>query len=144
MKKTNFFFLALSVCSYVTNCSVVTQLATTIDPSTGGTISASGSYYLGWDVGGTITISGNDIILDLNGRQTKQISISGSSARVQIKDGFISNTGGTGVNVASGATDVYLNNLNIFTVTDGITELMDSPSTHRQIYARMISSSSTV
>ncbi len=119
MKKTNFFFLVLYVYSHVANCSVVTQLATTIDPSTGGTITASGSYYLGWDVSDTITISGSNIILDLNGRQTKQISISGGSARVQIKNGFIGAVG-TGVTVASGATDIYLHDLNIFSVTNGV------------------------
>ena len=45
---------------------VTAQLATMIDPLVGGTITNAGSYYLDWNVTGTITIAVSNITLDFN------------------------------------------------------------------------------
>ena len=90
-----------------------TQLAENIAPS-GGMISASGSYYLGFDVMGDITIDVSNVILDLNGHLvTGSISVSPDLSDVAIMNGFVTTSVSDGIDVATGCSNIHLHNITI-------------------------------
>ena len=102
--------IALSIAQ--SNCQTAATLLAHISPS-GGSIAAVGSYYLGFDVVGNITIDTSDVILDLNGHVVNgRISVSGSS-NVTIRNGHIQPTQNFQAITASECTNLQLNNLTI-------------------------------
>ncbi len=79
--------------------TAATLLATTIAPS-GGTITAAGSYYLGFAVTGNIIIDASHVILDLNGHSvTGEITVSGRS-HVTIMNGSVAAPQGAAANIS--------------------------------------------
>ncbi len=82
-----------------------------------GTISASGTYCLANDIPGTITISANDVVLDLNGYRINplinlvSIILSAGINRIVIMNGHIN--GIVGISISSGTVStVHLINVN--------------------------------
>ncbi len=120
---------ALMILPYAQNhCQTAATLLAQIPP-TGGTISESGSYYLGFDVTGDIAITASDVTLDLNGHLvTGSISVSMTLSNVAIMNGFVTVTAvGTPISVATGCNNLHLSNITIrqaglingITITDG-------------------------
>ncbi len=90
-----------------------TELAAPIAPS-GGMLDASGSYYLGFDVTGDMTISTSNVILDLNGHVvTGSINVAAGLSDITLTNGFITTSSANGIDIATGCININLNNLTV-------------------------------
>ncbi len=113
----------LALPAYIACQTAPTQLAVL---NGGVTIDAAGSYYLGFDVTGDITISASNVILDLNGHLvTGSIFVSMDLSDIAIMNGFV--TASSGIEVDTGCSNVHLSNITVrysgtnngITITDG-------------------------
>ncbi len=86
------------------------------------TISDAGNYCLANNVAGDITITASDVNLDMNNRRvTGSIAINSGLERVMIENGIVEGTASTdGITVASGATDITIDNVTIKGAMRGI------------------------
>ncbi len=81
---------------------------------TGGTISTPGSYYLGFDVTGEVTISTSNVILDLNGHLvTGSISVANGLSDVAIMNGFATHNSNASVVSVDNCNNIQLSNITI-------------------------------
>ncbi len=115
MKKKKSAFLtvafALLYCTCISANSTGVRLAQI--PESGGFITESGNYYLGYDVpDGALTIDADRVILNLNGHTVRNISISGHND-VIIRNGIVnasSLSGGSGISISS-SDNVHLSDI---------------------------------
>ncbi len=119
--KKNILLLTLALVLPIaqSNCqTAATLLATTVSPS-GGTIAAAGSYYLGFDVTGNITIGASNVILDLNGHTVTGEITASSRSQVTIMNGHVTAPPGTPANITfNECNNIQLNNLSILQDSD--------------------------
>ncbi len=88
--------------------TAATQLAD-IDPTSGGSITSAGSYYLGYPVTGNITITVSDVTIDLNGQVvTGDMVISDSLNNIAVTNGIAQK-----VTVNSGCNNVDISQLTL-------------------------------
>ncbi len=114
MKKKRSLSLAIAIsilsCAETTCNSTAVQLAQI--PTTGGPISESGNYYLGYDITGNISIEANNVTLNLNGHTIQSLTIDGRND-VNITNGIVDGSEATTdvVRIFGESDNVHLSNL---------------------------------
>ncbi len=87
------------------------------------TISIAGNYCLANDVMGDITITANDVDLDMNNRRvTGSINVSGARKRVTIENGIVDGDeiAADGIAVGAGSSEITINNVTVEKAMRGI------------------------
>lgn len=100
--------------SMMVSCNVTHQLAKMIDPFIGGIITTSGSYYIDWNVTGTIRIAISDVALNLNEHTVNgPIIIESSLQNISISHGIINplNNGDNGIVINPGCDVVLVDDI---------------------------------
>ncbi len=77
----------------------------------GAPLAASGTYFLSQDIAGALTISGNNITLDLNGHQIGGLTIGSGLSNIFVSNGVIDGGVLIGVSTESNTSNVHLSDL---------------------------------
>ncbi len=84
-------------------------------PTTNGSISSPGTYYLGYDITGSLTIGADRVTLDLNGHTVRNIIIANRD-NVRITNGIIDSSTAFTIQAGvfiNGCTNIQLSNLKV-------------------------------
>lgn len=121
MIKRHFALLALLMIAY---SSISYSADSLLIPVEGGIITQAATYYLGYDLVGTLTIDASQVTIDLNGYNIiGGISLTPTSTAVEIRNGFINADGLLGIELVAGNKDIVLKDLLILNSSVGISAL---------------------
>jgi hypothetical protein len=116
--------LALIPLLMVAYSSMSYAAAALLVPVAGGVITQSATYYLGYDLVGTLTVDASQVTIDLNGYNIiGGISLTATTTAVEIRNGFINGNGLPGIELVAGNQDIVLQDLLILNSSTGISAL---------------------